>query len=353
MSISTSSPQVPATTRAAVHVAPKKELRVISYSLYGKKKESTDYTQGMINAARRAVKIFPGWQIRIYHDNNIPDEVLDQLSTIGGSAMKLINVVTDMESWVYQDLNPMAWRFLVASDEKVSAFIVRDGDSRPGMRDKAAVDEWLRSGRSFHIIRDHPMHNPTTFTPILGGMWGALGGALPQMERLLRTHYAGGKQRRTDGRPGFKYAEDQNFLWQEVVPLAFNDCFQHDSYFCREANAVAFPVDRTDNDYVGNDFSLPDKIVVDPRLTTDDYGDRYNACLDDRKTLEAKFGDNFAEMVNTTFAGPIKGSSTEVWSEFNRKKREAQGIVTHSVKERGKVKLNFLKDKKKEIIIGV
>lgn len=326
---------------------------MISYSLYGKKKEPTDYTQGMINAARRATTIFPGWQIRIYHDDNIPDEVLDQLSTIGGPTMKLINVVTELDPWVYQDLNPMAWRFLVASDEEVSAFIVRDGDSRPGTRDKAAVDEWLRSGRSFHIVRDHPMHNPTTFTPILGGMWGARGGALPQMERLLRTHYADGKQRRTDGRPGFKYAEDQNFLWQEIMPLAWNDCFQHDSYFCREANAVAFPVDRMDNDYVGNDFSLPDTIVVDPRLTTDGYGDKYKTCLDDRKLLEDKFGGDFAKMVNTTFAGPVKGSSTEVWAEFNRKRREAQGIITQPTVERGKLKLNFLKDKKKKTTIGI
>jgi len=329
------------------------DLRVISYSLYGKKKELTEYTQGMLHAARRALTVFPGWQIRIYHDNNIPDKVLDELSTIGGTLMKLTNVVTDLEPWVHQELNPMSWRFLVASDEDVFAFIIRDGDSRPGLRDKAAVDEWLRSGKSFHIVRDHPMHNPATFTPILGGMWGALGGALPQMDELLRMHYAEGKQRRTDGKPGFKYAEDQNFLWQEVMPLAYNDCFQHDSYFCREANAVAFPVERTDNDYVGNDFSLADKIVVDARLTTDDYGERHKACRDDRKKLEAKFGVQFATMVNTTFIGPVKGSSTEVWSEFNRKKREAQGIISHSVKEKGKLKLNVLKNKKKEVIVGV
>ena len=46
--------------------------------------------------------------------------------------------------------------------------IVRDTDSRLGIREKLAVDEWLDSGKKLHIMRDHPYHR----VPMLGGMWG-------------------------------------------------------------------------------------------------------------------------------------------------------------------------------------
>ena len=43
----------------------------------------------------------------------------------------------------------------------------RDLDSLASDREVAAVTEWLRSGRSFHVMRDHPQHG----TEILGGTW--------------------------------------------------------------------------------------------------------------------------------------------------------------------------------------
>ena len=35
-------------------------------------------------------------------------------------------------------------------------------------REKDAVNAWLVSNRTFHVMRDHPDHG----TEILGGMWG-------------------------------------------------------------------------------------------------------------------------------------------------------------------------------------
>ena len=43
----------------------------------------------------------------------------------------------------------------------------RDLDSLASDREVAAVTEWLRSSRSFHVMRDHPQHG----TEILGGTW--------------------------------------------------------------------------------------------------------------------------------------------------------------------------------------
>ena len=47
-------------------------------------------------------------------------------------------------------------------------YIARDLDSRFTDREQAAVVEWLNSNKSFHIMRDHPLH----INAILAGTWG-------------------------------------------------------------------------------------------------------------------------------------------------------------------------------------
>ena len=64
-------------------------------------------------------------------------------------------------------LSPMVWRFLIASDPSVGRYIIRDADSRLSER-KAAVSEWIESGKKFHVMRDHPSHNNFAMS---GGMW--------------------------------------------------------------------------------------------------------------------------------------------------------------------------------------
>jgi len=45
---------------------------------------------------------------------------------------------------------------------------VRDADSRIHHRDRWAIDEFLKSTKIAHSIRDHPFHT----VPMLGGLWG-------------------------------------------------------------------------------------------------------------------------------------------------------------------------------------
>ena len=41
--------------------------------------------------------------------------------------------------------------------ENIERFISRDCDSRLSERDRVAVDEWIKSEKNFHIIREHPI----------------------------------------------------------------------------------------------------------------------------------------------------------------------------------------------------
>jgi hypothetical protein len=50
-------------------------------------------------------------------------------------------------------------------DPNVDVFISRDSDSVILQREVDAVDEWLRSNYTFHVMRDHPFH----FAAILVG----------------------------------------------------------------------------------------------------------------------------------------------------------------------------------------
>lgn len=48
----------------------------------------------------------------------------------------------------------------------MARFISRDTDSRLGLRESAAVDEWVKSGKMLHTMRDHPVGHTA---PILAG----------------------------------------------------------------------------------------------------------------------------------------------------------------------------------------
>ena len=70
-------------------------------------------------------------------------------------------LVPDIDLYFIQDLPILTHsrRFLVADDIFVDRFVVRDADSRPNAREWAAVQEWIESGYSAHIMRDHPAHD--------------------------------------------------------------------------------------------------------------------------------------------------------------------------------------------------
>ena len=82
-----------------------------------------------------------------------------------------------------------------------------------------AVDEWLATDKPFHIMRDHQFHA----IPILGGMWGARGGILPNIYKQTKEY--------TDER----WQIDQDFLANVVYPTVVNRACVHDEFFEKKA----------------------------------------------------------------------------------------------------------------------
>ena len=197
---------------------------VLSFSLYG---SSARYLEGALQNAELHKWIFPSWTLRIYHDDTVPEAIL---ASLRGKA-ELVNMRSSR-------INPMKWRFLAASDDEVDAFCSRDIDARLSIREFSAVSEWLASEYKVHLIRDHPGHN---FFPIMGGLWCAKRGAIPDLRSLINSY------------PRVKhYDADQEFLQEVVWPLVNHSAMQHVNFGCEHwVESRPIPVPRVGDEHVG------------------------------------------------------------------------------------------------------
>jgi len=196
---------------------------VVSYSLWG---DNPKYTEGAIKNALGTAQWYHGWECRIYYAD-VPQVIIDELQKF--DHVNLINMGDGKGNWM-----GMFWRFFAADSDDI--VISRDTDSRVSEREAAAVHEWLQSGESFHIMRDHPYHG----TPILGGMWGARDGILKGITYKVEAFH---KEDR--------WQIDQDFLKTIIHPEVKNFAMTHDPIF----EYKAFPTKRQDGEYVGKAFN--------------------------------------------------------------------------------------------------
>jgi hypothetical protein len=190
---------------------------IISFSLWG---DCKLYNYGALENALLSPEVYPGWGCRFYMGRGVIPGVRERLV-----AMPHVSIVDVDEEDKFSNT---LWRFRPAfeTDETV---IVRDCDSRLNIREKLAVDEWLASGRDFHIMRDHPKGH---WGRVLGGMWGARNGILRRFLPVLEKY----SEMKTN-----KYFHDMDLLVKEVYPHVVDDSMVHDEHFRYEAHARPFP----------------------------------------------------------------------------------------------------------------
>ena len=177
---------------------------VIAISLWGDKPK---YLQGAIENCKLAKLIYPEWKLRFYIDQSITVDFARQLKDEGAGVYQ----VADNKGSFYG----MYWRFWTNDDPTVDRYIIRDSDSRLNYREQAAVDEWILSKKKFHIMRDHPHHR----YPIMGGLWGCVRGAIPNMAGLIEQWNSYDR-----------YCCDQDFLAYVIYPLVKHDALVHDTH---------------------------------------------------------------------------------------------------------------------------
>jgi len=134
--------------------------KIISFSLWG---DIPMYNVGAIRNAELVSQMYPdGWIARFYIGSDVPQKTIDAIKELPATE------IVDM-SGTPNDWQGMFWRFYAINlEEDIDYVIFRDTDSRLSHREYMAVKEWISSGKTIHIMRDHPYHSE----PIMGGMWG-------------------------------------------------------------------------------------------------------------------------------------------------------------------------------------
>jgi hypothetical protein len=215
-------------------------MKYISFSLWGDK---PIYNIGAIRNAEQSKEIYPDWKVIIYYDNSVPNKTINSLKKLD---VELIDMSLELISGPF-------WRFLASDLNDCKYAIFRDTDSRISIREKLAVDEWILSGKSLHVMRDHPYHKipaGNNELGILAGMWGIKGNLISINEMLTNFKLSN----------SYNYGHDQLFL-KQIYSHYTNDMVIHDEFF--ENNP--FPIGRNDERFIGeriNEFEQP---------LTDDY----------------------------------------------------------------------------------
>lgn len=217
--------------------------RVLSFSLWGNKQM---YTVGAIKNAELAKTIYPDFECWFYiHEETVPREIVEQLQEFDN--VKIIYKSGDLNS-----TKPMMWRFEAIDESEVEIMMSRDTDTRFTLREKLAVDEWLNSGKTFHIMRDHPFHEQK----IMGGMFGTKKiKAVPTwktiVDKVIQTS---------------SYMYDQDFLRDYIYPHIKDDAVIHASFHHYEQICRRFPIKYCDEyrfvgEYVYEDDRRDDETV--------------------------------------------------------------------------------------------
>jgi|SaaInlV_125m_DNA_1040241.scaffolds.fasta_scaffold08448_4 GT2 family glycosyltransferase len=184
--------------------------KIISIPVYGDKNV---YLLGAEKNIEIAGDIYPDWIVRIYCTQDIKNlNALKKLASEGHCELFVLE----------SDIFPMYWRYFAIDDPKVSHAIFRDSDSIVDFKEKAAVEDWVKSGATLHSMHDHASGH---WSPIMGGMCGLKN---PISFNMVEQIHNWSKSLRNHR---FAYSDDQSFLSKYVLPIYENDMVDHDSNF--------------------------------------------------------------------------------------------------------------------------
>ena len=224
---------------------------VLSYTVFGKK-SSERYGKLIEKVAEDAEKssFYHGWTVRVYHDS-YPEELRRKLNKtyknlefcdVGGLVLPFLPNLS------VSNINGMTWRFIPMTDPTVGIMCSRDLDGEIYKREEDAVQYWMRTNKTLHLMRDHPLH----VTEILGGMWCFRPTNSPtKANRSLKLmlENAGKRSNTSEAVKGNDQQMLRRYLWPEVK----NDVIQHDSYLCKSyPGSIAYPSQRSSlNEIIG------------------------------------------------------------------------------------------------------
>jgi hypothetical protein len=238
-----------------------KNMKVHAYSLFGPRKGF--YYDRFIGNSKNLTKLYPGWIIRVLHDDSIDKSIICEIECAKDDNGKFLDntdfcdvtrmpesTVNESSVWSAFYMHPMKYRWLPAGDSFVDVTTSRDSDGYLVEREVHAVKEWFDSGKYGHIMRDHPWH--TVY--ILGGAWGLYNSRNRQKSETIYGLVKNpdvAKNYHNKGQP-MRKGNDQDFLGQHVYPVMKDNCIVHDGYLCQSFGGQPWPSKRQGNCYICN-----------------------------------------------------------------------------------------------------
>jgi hypothetical protein len=131
-------------------------------------------------------------------------------------------------------------RFFPIDNDNVDVMIVRDSDSRIHARDIWTINQFLKSNKKFHIIRDHKYHGVL----ICGGLWGI-------KKDLIYFKF---KDQILSLKNDFenKWGSDQIFLGQYIYDNIKHDVLIHSNIKMNDEEILTqIPFEVIDDDFCG------------------------------------------------------------------------------------------------------
>jgi hypothetical protein len=214
----------------------KHSLKVIAFSLYG---TTEKYLKGALKNAEMALDIYPEWDCWYYINKDVPQEVIIKLKEYPNVKIIIMNEL----------ILPMTWRFLPLDNPFVDFTICRDTDSIVSERERSCVEEWMVSGKRFHIIRDHPHHGDKNGLRMMGGMIGFK--RMPYFNgwgKILEQY-----KNRTN-----EWGIDLRILQENIYPIAskYNDIYVSATFHKIESCSKDIPIPYNENfEFIGEYFS--------------------------------------------------------------------------------------------------
>jgi hypothetical protein len=201
--------------------------KIISLSVWGNNPRYIIGTKSQYESAKR---YYPDWEFRIYTDDKNKFAELTDANIIE---------VTD-------GTYGMFWRFRAMFESEDNIVIVRDSDSRFPVRERRAVDEWVRSDKIFHTFKDHEAHFEF---PIIGCAFGYKGKFNSEVEEQMNLY----------AEKYNYYVGDQIFLRDVIWPLVSENAMvhsMHEGWFQETREKLVNPYDFCGNGYDENDMPL-------------------------------------------------------------------------------------------------
>ena len=200
------------------------------------------YTIGVLKNLELAKIIYPDWKVYVYYNNSVPSDIIEKYRQFDNCEL------FDMTNFPGPGV---LWRFTPKED--VERFISRDGDSRLSMREKHAVDEWIESGKTLHIMRDHPHHGVQMYA----GLFGLVVSEDLNLKKDIILYVSNTNPINT---VLYNKYIDTPFLNQFVYErfVKEGDVICHDSCFDRYPYSKPFPTKMEDHRFIGEIYDEND-----------------------------------------------------------------------------------------------